>query len=114
MPTAHKFGMLVDDEGLSHKDELQLAAGSAGVDIVLQAAKNISDYGPAFDAFRSAGVEGIVTNTDKVYRLIVSVNLLGRSVAVEIDRDWVRPNRSRIGPQSLIAAESVRYTNHAG
>jgi transcription antitermination factor NusG len=38
-----------------------------------------------------AGVEGVVTNTDKVYRLIVSVNLLKRSVAVEIDRDWVRP-----------------------
>lgn len=67
MPTAHKFGMLVDDEGLSHKDELQLAAGSAGVDIVLQAAKNFSDYGPAFDAFRSAGVEGIVIQSSPVF-----------------------------------------------
>jgi putative ABC transport system substrate-binding protein len=67
MPTAHKFGMLVDDEGLSHKDELQLAAGSAGVEIVLQAANNMSDYGPAFDALRSAGVEGIVIQSSPVF-----------------------------------------------
>jgi transcription antitermination factor NusG len=38
-----------------------------------------------------AGLEGIVTDTDKIYRLVVSVNLLQRSVAVEIDREWVRP-----------------------
>jgi transcription antitermination factor NusG len=37
------------------------------------------------------GLEGIVTNIDKIYRLVVSVNLLQRSVAVEIDRDWARP-----------------------
>jgi transcription antitermination factor NusG len=38
-----------------------------------------------------AGVDGIVTSTDKVYRLIASVSLLQRSIAVEIDREWVRP-----------------------
>ena len=38
-----------------------------------------------------AGLEGIVTDADKVYRLIVSVSLLQRSVAVEIDREWARP-----------------------
>jgi transcription antitermination factor NusG len=38
-----------------------------------------------------AGVEGIVTSTDKAYRLVVSVNLLQRSIAVEIDRAWARP-----------------------
>lgn len=37
------------------------------------------------------GIEGIVTNTDKLYRLIVSVTLLQRSVAVEIDREWAWP-----------------------
>ena len=52
-----------------------------------------------------AGLEGIVTNLDKVYRLVVSVSLLQRSVAVEIDRAWARliadptallnPNHSR-------------------
>jgi len=39
-----------------------------------------------------AGLEGFVTDTEKVYRLIVSVSLLQRSVAVEIDR----PGRVRI------------------
>jgi transcription antitermination factor NusG len=38
-----------------------------------------------------AGVEGIALNVDKKYRLVVSVPLLQRSVAVEIDRDWARP-----------------------
>lgn len=38
-----------------------------------------------------AGLEGIITNSDKVYRLIVSVTLLQRSVAVEINRKWARP-----------------------
>jgi len=37
-----------------------------------------------------AGLEGIVTNTDKDCRLVVSVGLLQRSVAVEIDREWAR------------------------
>jgi len=38
-----------------------------------------------------SGVEGIVINLKGQYRLVVSVSLLQRSVAVEIDRDWVRP-----------------------
>jgi transcription antitermination factor NusG len=38
-----------------------------------------------------AGLHGIVTSTDKNYRLVVSVGILQRSVAVEIDRDWARP-----------------------
>ena len=38
-----------------------------------------------------AGVEGIIVNTEKVYRLIVSVSLLQRAVAVEIDRNWAHP-----------------------
>jgi transcription antitermination factor NusG len=37
-----------------------------------------------------AGLEGMITNSDKVYRLVVSVTLLQRSVAVEIERDWAR------------------------
>ena len=45
-----------------------------------------------------AGLEGIVTNTDKVYRLVVSVSLLQRSVAVEIDREWARPIADGMGP----------------
>jgi transcription antitermination factor NusG len=37
------------------------------------------------------GVEGIVVKVKNQFRLVVSVSLLQRSVAVEIDRDWVRP-----------------------
>jgi transcription termination/antitermination protein NusG len=38
------------------------------------------------------GLEGIlINNTDKIDRLVVSVTLLQRSVAVEIDRKWVVP-----------------------
>ena len=54
-----------------------------------------------------AGLEGIVTNTDKVYRLVVSVALLQRSVAVEIDREWVRPVVPRMVPASVALAEQV-------
>ena len=38
-----------------------------------------------------AGIEGTTLSVDKLYRLIVSVPLLQRSVAVEIDREWARP-----------------------
>lgn len=38
-----------------------------------------------------AGLEGIALSVDKHYRLVVSVPLLQRSVAVEIEREWVRP-----------------------
>jgi transcription antitermination factor NusG len=42
-----------------------------------------------------AGLEGILLRTKGKYRLVVSVNLLQRSVAAEIDRGWVRPLRQR-------------------
>ena len=52
-----------------------------------------------------AGIEGIALNVDKAFRLVVSVPLLQRSVAVEIDRDWVRPvvngPRPRVVPLPL-------------
>ena len=38
-----------------------------------------------------AGLEGILIETRKQYRVVVSVSLLQRSVAVEIERDWVTP-----------------------
>jgi transcription antitermination factor NusG len=40
-----------------------------------------------------AGVEGIVTHLKGDYRLVVSIALLQRSIAAEIERDWVRPLR---------------------
>ena len=45
-----------------------------------------------------AGLEGIITNTDKVCRLVVSITMLERSVAVEIERDWVRLVTPKMGP----------------
>lgn len=38
-----------------------------------------------------AGIEGILTETRKQYRVVVSVSLLRRSVAVEIDQSWIAP-----------------------
>jgi transcription antitermination factor NusG len=37
------------------------------------------------------GLEGILVRADKQQRLIVSVTLLRRSVAVSVERDWARP-----------------------
>ena len=37
------------------------------------------------------GLEGIVTKVKNEYRLVISVSLLQRSVAVDIDRKWVKP-----------------------
>lgn len=37
------------------------------------------------------GVEGILLTVRDDYRLIISVNILMRSVAVHIERDWIRP-----------------------
>ncbi len=38
------------------------------------------------------GLTGILTNADKVDRLVISVTMLQRSLAVEIDRAWVIPD----------------------
>jgi transcription antitermination factor NusG len=38
-----------------------------------------------------AGTQGIVTLVKNSYRLVISVNMLQRSVAVEIDRDCLKP-----------------------
>jgi transcription antitermination factor NusG len=43
------------------------------------------EYGPL------AGLEGFVLDAKKAYKLVISLNLLGRSVAVELDRDAVKP-----------------------
>jgi transcription antitermination factor NusG len=43
------------------------------------------EYGPL------AGTQGIVMMVKNSYRLVISVNMLQRSVAVEIDRDCLKP-----------------------
>jgi hypothetical protein len=37
------------------------------------------------------GVEGIVLQVKTGYRLVVSVSLLQRSLAVELEQLWIRP-----------------------
>jgi transcription antitermination factor NusG len=39
------------------------------------------------------GLEGIVLDVKSSYRLILSIDLLMRSVAVEVDWEWIRPIR---------------------
>lgn len=50
-----------------------------------------------------AGVEGVMIEARRQLRLLISVELLHRSVAVEIDSTWVRPIsnfQSQLAPQS--------------
>jgi transcription antitermination factor NusG len=61
-----------------------------------------------------AGLEGIVTDADKVSRLVVAVTLLQRSVAVEIDRKWARPIADGIVPRAAILPESKRDLARTG
>jgi transcriptional antiterminator NusG len=52
-----------------------------------------------------SGVEGILQEIKNSFRFIVSVNLLQRSVAAEVDASWVRPVAS--------AKESLQYRHIA-
>jgi transcription antitermination factor NusG len=55
------------------------------------------------------GVEGILLALKKPNRLVVSVTLLQRSVAVEIDEDWAKPVSSSIhSPACLSSAPADR------
>ena len=56
------------------------------------------EYGPL------AGTEGIVTMLKNTCRLVISINLLQRSVAVEIDRDCLKP----IGPVPTVVYSATR------
>lgn len=40
------------------------------------------------------GVEGILKEVKKAFRLVVSIHLLQRSVSVELDRSWITPSSS--------------------
>jgi transcription antitermination factor NusG len=51
-----------------------------------------------------AGVEGILQEVKGKYRIVVSINLLQRSVSSEIDRAWVRPLKA---PQARQIPASV-------
>jgi transcription antitermination factor NusG len=70
-------------------DAIRAAIGSGlGVEPwpFLQVGQHVRlEYGPL------AGLEGCLVEVRKQHRLVVSVTLLQRSVAVEIERDWVAP-----------------------
>jgi len=45
-----------------------------------------------------AGLEGVTLDVNKRHRLIVSIPMLQRSIAVEIERQWVRPVGAAVSP----------------
>jgi transcription antitermination factor NusG len=51
------------------------------------------------------GMEGILQEIKSRYRFVVSVNLLQRSVAAEVESDWVRPVGQRRGIEGLEARQ---------
>ncbi len=58
-----------------------------------------------------AGVEGILQQIKKTFRLVVSVQMLQRSVSTEVDRAWVRPiSASRISGPLTSNAETLSRT----
>ena len=60
-----------------------------------------------------AGIEGIALKVDNKFKLVVSITLLQRSLAVEIDREWVRSVPNGIRDKNLVSngALSFRKTN---
>lgn len=59
-----------------------------------------------------AGVEGILLQVKGRHRLVLSVSLLQRSVAVDIDSAWVRPSSSR-HPGALAGADLLEVAAQA-
>jgi transcription antitermination factor NusG len=55
------------------------------------------------------GLSGLITEVKNDVRLILSINLLMRSVAVEIDRSWVRPLHPK--PQERFLAVTVEESD---
>jgi len=53
------------------------------------------------------GLEGVLTEVKNRHRLVVSLTLLQRSVAVEIDRDCVRPVKSPMRRAAVALAASA-------
>jgi transcription antitermination factor NusG len=57
-----------------------------------------------------AGVEGILQEIKKTYRLVVSITLLQRSVSAEIDRSWIRPVTAPRRTQNPLASSEIAPT----
>jgi hypothetical protein len=50
-----------------------------------------------------AGTEGFLTCLNDKYRFVVSITLLQLSIAVELDREWVRPADRTFRPVPAVA-----------
>jgi transcription antitermination factor NusG len=62
------------------------------------------EYGPL------AGTEGLVLMAKNTYRLVISVNMLQRSVAVEIDRECLKPIDRSPASTAKNAKETILVT----
>ena len=60
-----------------------------------------------------AGVEGIALKVDNKFKLVVSITLLQRSLAVEIDREWARSVPNGVSDNNALShkALSLQKTN---
>ena len=56
-----------------------------------------------------AGIEGIALRVDNKFKLVVSIMLLQRSIAVEIDREWARPISTGTEHDRSVTAKENSY-----
>jgi transcription antitermination factor NusG len=56
-----------------------------------------------------AGIEGILKEEKGKFRIVVSINLLQRSVSSEIERAWVRPLKQLTSNKALAQAPAVGF-----
>lgn len=77
----------VDPTEIEYVRTVVLAELAAKPHPFLNAGQNVRiDRGPL------AGAQGIITAANGTTSLILSISLLQRSIAVEVNADWVRPN----------------------
>ena len=88
---------IADEEISAIQTVIRSGLHSRSVPIVNVGCRVLVERGPL------KGIEGIVISTDKKCRLAISVELLQRSVAVEIEREWARPIASQVRPHTLSA-----------
>jgi transcription antitermination factor NusG len=60
------------------------------------------------------GLQGILIALKKTHRLVVSVTLLQRSVAVEVDHDWASPVLPEQPGRGKVAASAVTHVAPSG
>ncbi|HEY1754113.1 MAG TPA: transcription termination/antitermination NusG family protein [Bryobacteraceae bacterium] len=92
---------IADEEIAAIQAVIRSGLPSTSVPLINVGARVLVERGPL------KGIEGIVLSTDKKYRLAISVELLQRSVVVELEREWARPISNQNGPQSIGAVAGL-------